>query len=312
MVPQLTKNNHFEFESVLVQSTKANDLRQFYVKLGSPELSSYSPFEQSVIDAKFLYDSAQSKNLILCLSGGIDSECLCRAFLAAKAPFEVCFLRFKDNLNYFDIKTNIAFCEDRSIKFSFIDIDIINFFESGKYIDVAKRYECQSPQIATHLWFLEQIDGFPVLSGNPIAPIWQNGKWFFVGLPGELHSSYFKFFLLNNREGVPWFFLYSPEMIKSFMHLKCFEPHRNRQVLQSSDHTYLEKCKAYLEGGFQVLPRENKFTGFELVKATYDQRNGTQHGTAFNELFRQPLEKLFPFPDEYFQLIPKEFFDTLL
>ncbi len=300
------KNNHFEFELVA-----QNNLRQFYVKLGTPIKSTNNPFQQSALDAEYFYNTSSLKKIILCLSGGIDSESMCHAFLQAQIPFEVVFLRFKNDLNLFDIKTNIEFCATSSIKYSFVDLDIIDFYESGKYFEVAKKYECQSPQIAAHLWFLDQIDGVPCLSGNPIAPIWKNNKWFFLGLPGELHSTYFKYFLINNREGVPWFFIFSPEMIKSFLKLNCMRPYLNKQITLAADYNYLEKCKSYDEGGFRVKPREDKFTGFELVKKFYDEKYKTNYGIAFNEHFRLPLEKIFPFPDEYFQLIPKEYFDGL-
>lgn len=306
MFKNLTKSNHFEFESV-----SKNNARQFYVKLGTPEITQVSPFRQSELDVQFFYDNSNLKKIILCLSGGIDSESMCRAFLAAKICFEVVFLRFKDEFNQYDIKTNIEFCESKGIKHSFVDLDIIDFYETGKYFDVAKKYECQSPQIAAHLWFLDQIDGVPCMSGNPIAPIWQYDKWFFMGLPGELHSTYFKYFYINNREGIPWFFIYSPELIQSFFNLDCMKPYLNKQITQPSNYTYLEKCKSYIEGGFSVKPREDKLTGFELVKKYYDEKYNTKHGTAFNEQFRAPLEKLFPFPDEYFQLIPKEYFDGI-
>ena len=236
---QLTKNNHFEFELVV-----QDNIRQFYVKLGSPQESSTTSFHQSALDAQYFYDNSILKKIILCLSGGIDSESMCRAFLQAQIPFEVVFLRFIKDLNLFDIKTNIEFCDAKNVKYSFVDLDIIDFYESGKYFEVAKKYECQSPQIAAHLWFLDQIDGVPCMSGNPIAPVWQNDKWFFMGLPGELHSTYFKYFYINNREGIPWFFIYSPEMIKSFLNLDCMKPYLKRQVTGAGDYTYLEKCRS--------------------------------------------------------------------
>ncbi len=304
----LTKSNHFEFESAGTEKE-----RKFFVKIGVPENygQNFQPmqFAQSVADARYFADINESKKIILCLSGGVDSEAMCRAFIAAKVNFQACFLRFKNNLNMFDLKTNIDFCDANSIKYSFVDLDIIDFLESGKYFSVALKYECQSPQIATHLWFLDQIDSIPCLSGNPIVPVWQNEKWFIVGLPGELHSTYFKYFYINNREGIPWFFIYSPELIKSFFSLRCMRPYLDKKITQPSQYTYLEKCKSYLEGGFLVKPREDKFTGFELVKKYYDERHKTTHGQAFNNLFRKPLEEIFPFPDEYFQIIPKEYFD---
>jgi hypothetical protein len=302
MLPEITKNNHFEFESVQLE-----DKRQFFVRIGVPEKKISTPFDQGVQDVQYFYDKLKQKKITLCLSGGIDSEAMARVYLAAGVEFEVAFLRFKDDLNLFDISTNIEFCKSNNIKHHFIDLDIIQFLESGTFLEWAEKYECQSPQLATHLWLLDQVDGTPCLSGNPIAPIWNNQKWFFIGLPGELHATYFKYFFINSREGMPWFFLYSPELIKSFFHLPCMQPYINQQILNPAQYTYLEKCKSYTEGGFVVLPRQNKFTGFEMVRQYYDVKCNTQFGMGFDNLFRKPLEKVFSFPDEYFQLIPKDY-----
>ena len=71
----------------------------------------------------FLDDTSLFEKLTLCLSGGIDSECMVHSFLNDQVPFEVVFLKFKNNLNMFDIKTNIEFCESINIKYKFIDLE---------------------------------------------------------------------------------------------------------------------------------------------------------------------------------------------
>jgi len=223
-------------------------------------------------------------------------------------PFTVVFMRFKDNLNAFDIFSNVQFCEDKNIAYEYVDLDVVDFFESGKYKAIAEKYECQSPQIATHLWLLEQVQGLPVLGGNPIAPIWKGDRWFYIGLPGELHSTYFKFFLINERPGIPWFFLYSPELIASFFLLPCMNDFVNKKVLNEADYSYQKKCDAYNEGGFSITPRQNKFTGFELLRQHYDQLDNKTYGQAFDLRFRAPLEAMFVFPETYLQFVPKNYF----
>lgn len=300
----MTLQNHFEFE----RDFGTPDT--FYVRVGEASLT-HAPIFHAKEAAQHIHSlKSNGQKLILCLSGGIDSECMARAFLEAGVPFEVVFLKFQNRLNEYDIQTNVDFCIARNIPFKYIDLDIIDFFDSGKYFEIAMKYECQSPQLATHLWMLDQIDGVPCLSGNPIAPIWQKNRWFFVGLPGELHTTYFKYLMLNERAGVPWFFIYTPELIKSFFHLPSMKPYLNQQIQSVEQYTYEEKCKGYREAGFDVRPRHNKFTGFELVRDYYDQKYNTVCGMAFDEYFRRPLEKEFQFPDQYIQLVPQDYFVT--
>ena len=182
----LTFQNHFNF------GRNPDDESEFLISFGSLQQPCKNPMSESVVAAQYIYEDNSSAKLNLMLSGGIDSECMARAFLAAKIPFEATFMRFKNNLNFFDIQTNVQFCEQNNIKYSFVDLDIIHFLESGLYLEIASKYECQSPQLAAHLWLLDQVDGVPVLGGNPIAPIWKYDHWFYIGAPGELHCTYFK------------------------------------------------------------------------------------------------------------------------
>lgn len=293
--------DHFQF------GRQADDEETFLVQCGDLSRAVQSPLAEAKLAAQNIYELSSVKKLKLCLSGGIDSECMLESFLQQGIPFEAVFLRFKNELNLFDIKTNLDLCESLNIKYSVIDLDIIQFLESGRYLEIAEKYECQSPQLATHLWMLDQIDGIPILGGNPILPTWQNQHLFFIGLPGELHSTYFKYFMINQREGVPWFFIYSPELISSFFHLDCSRPYLENKR-GPADYTYLEKCKGYAQGGFKALPRLDKFTGFELVRNYYDEKYQTKNGITFNEKFRLPLEKMFPFPERYVQLVPQSYF----
>lgn len=297
---ELTKNNHFVYGRV------ESEPDTFLAQCGTLEREVRTPLEEAICSAQYIYETQKDK-IKLCLSGGIDSESMLQAFTAANVPCEAVFLRFSDNLNQFDIITNIEKCEELGIPYSFVELDILGFFDSGKFLDVAKRYACPSPQLAAHLWLLEQIEGFPLLAGNPIAPIWKSEHWYFVGMPGELHTSYFNFFTVNQRAGVPWFFLYSPELIASFLKLEVMRNYVNKKVTSEEKYSYHEKVKSYQQGGFRVQPRLNKFTGFELVRQHYDRKHGRQYGTAFNELFRQPLEELFPFPEQYLQLVPQNY-----
>ncbi len=300
---ELTKRNHFEFGRL------PDDAQTFVSLVGKSEAEFKSGLEQAALDARYISETHGQLPIELCLSGGIDSEAMLQAFLHAKVPVRANFFRFENDLNLHDISTNLAIVEKLQIPRRIFDFQIINFFESGKFLEVAQKYECQSPQIAAHLWMLDHVDGLPCFAGNPIAPVWRNSSWFFVGLPGELHSTYFKYFLINERPGIPWFFIYSPELIQSFIHLDCMRPYREKTIMRPEQYTYLEKCRSYAEAGFNVKPRLDKFTGFEKVRDYYDQKMNTKFGTGFDQQFRRPLEKMFSFPEKYYQMIPQELMD---
>jgi len=69
--------------------------------------------------------------------------------------------------------------------------------------------------------------------------------------------------------------------------------------------TYEVKCHIYEQAGFGAKPRPDKYTGFEKIRALYDEKFATSHGIKFDELFRRPLEKMNPIPEEFLQIVPE-------
>jgi hypothetical protein len=143
-----------------------------------------------------------------------------------------------------------------------------------------------------------------VLSGNFIFPKNTKNGTFYQGLPGDLHCAYFRYFLKTGRPGVPWFFIYTPEQYHSFFLTPSIQAQLARPLEAQADMDYQLKCKIYVEAGFNVLPRNDKYTGFEKVRAYYDDKFGTRYGMEFNQLFRAPLEELNPLPTEFLQIVP--------
>ena len=133
-------------------------------------------------------------------------------------------MRFNDNLNFFDIEEVVQFCNRNHIPYEIFDLHILDFFESGKYLQYGKIYQCQSPQLAAHLYLCDHIKGCPVLS-------WQSPEIFFhidsenktgefcLGLPGYLHSVFLRYLVKNEKFAVPFFFLYTAELLQTFFHL---------------------------------------------------------------------------------------------
>ncbi|MFZ3231168.1 MAG: hypothetical protein WA160_13250 [Pseudobdellovibrio sp.] len=296
----LTENNHFQYGRI------NDDIEVFFSKLGKNARPILSGYEEAKLAALKIKLAANNQVLELCVSGGIDSEVMLISFLEAKVDFNVNILKFKNDFNDYDTFNVIEFCKQKNLKINIIELDIISFFESGQSLVYGSKYQCQSPQIAVHLWMLDQVKGYPVLSGNFIYPMKTESGFFYVGLPGELHCAYFRYFDLNKREGVPWFLIYTAELYQSFFNTKSIQAQLRSEPENQLEFSYVMKCQIYNEAGFNVKPRPDKYTGFEKVRKYYDDKFGTLNGTKFDELFRKPLEELFPFPKEFLQLIPNQ------
>jgi hypothetical protein len=157
---ELTQNNHLTFgygEELL----EFSETEKFYIKFGALSKVPELPFIEAQKCAQHIYEN--KKNLKLCLSGGLDSEMVALALMAKKIPFEARILKFNDGWNSEDTQHAVSFCIRNSIPYKFIDLDIIHFFESGDFLPFLKRYRTQSPELASHCWFLDQIDGTPII-----------------------------------------------------------------------------------------------------------------------------------------------------
>ena len=174
----------------------------FYSKVAPPSRKSYTAFEEAQIAAILIHKEAKKLNqeIFLCLSSGVDSSAMLKAFLSSGVPFQIMILRFNNNLNFFDIEGIIQFCNQNHLPYEILDLEVLDFFESGKYMEYGKLYQCQSPQLAVHLYLCDHIRGCPVLS-------WQTPEIFFYfnheskkkescfGLPTYLHAVFLRYFV---------------------------------------------------------------------------------------------------------------------
>ncbi|MBC87477.1 MAG: hypothetical protein CL677_09910 [Bdellovibrionaceae bacterium] len=276
---------------------------------GSDHTQLQSPFSEAQRAARSIAKAAETYDLpiVLCLSGGIDSEAMATAFLHEKIPFKAATLVFDDQLNHHDTDSAIAFCKENSIEHELHQINILQFYEKDRHIEYGYKYRCQSPQLATHLYLLDHITGFPVIAGQPMELYFKNDKIWPI-LPGDLHCVYNRYFQVNQRPGIPNFFFYSPGLIQSFFNTTSFKTY----IGKGFDGTLVDrygydlKVKSYQEGGFPVQAKAGKYTGFEKVREYYDELDNMEHGIAYNKRYRSPLEEISPFPEKEKHYLPKQ------
>ncbi len=276
---------------------------QFLLEIGQCEREPRQPLEEAIFAARQIFERAE-RPLWLCMSGGVDSECMALAFLYAKIPFKVAIQRFENDLNWYDIAPAIAFCRLHQIPFRIFDLKIIDFYHGGAYLDYAVQFRCFSPQLCTHLHLLNQIDGYPILSGN-LTNIYrsESGK-VLLALPDDLFFCYDRYFYSQARRGTGLFFFDTPELIYSFLRLPSLQRMLFRKEnISKQGMSYAQKCFAYREGGFWIMNREDKFTGFEEVKKFFAKANNSDL-TIYDRLYRDNLTRIFPPARENLFLLP--------
>lgn len=201
------------------------DKGKFYVKYGRCKREPMSFRNECINAADLIYDSTEKKILIH-FSGGIDSEVVCRSFLEAKHPFEVCIWKYEDGLNEHDIKYAIKFCKKYDIKYTVVELNIIEFIKQ----DLPNHHWWSN--VSKHM--IEQNDGYQILgdghvnfnhdplNASYIPPVLLHTRFY----QGEkLEAKTYKVFAESQHaditshmeEGCSGFFHYTPELMLSFI-----------------------------------------------------------------------------------------------
>lgn len=240
----------------------------------------------------------------VCLSGGIDSQVMVDCFIRAGVSFDVVIMRFPDNLNWHDIKTAIEFCDTRKLPYTFIDIDVIQFL-SRDLMAFASKYDVSSPQFATHFKMFEKLQelGYTsaICGGNTLLNTVDG--WFYPTTKEQSDWRSFSersnFYIMGDFLSYYWKFslAFSCYQAKSNLidntKINLLSNVNNYDSLVSD--RYKVKVSGFKSAGFDIIPQDAKFTGFEEVKEkikAYDN-----DGWAFEKRFRFPLRLKNPTPN---------------
>ena len=101
------------------------------------------------------------ENPLVCLSGGYDSQFMCLLLKQAGIEFTAVTYETMWGLNVInspDAYMAQNFAKKHDIPLQLIKLDFKTFLESEQYLEYAIKYHTSSPQIAYHLYFLDQID----------------------------------------------------------------------------------------------------------------------------------------------------------
>lgn len=168
----------------------------------------------------------QTKVVDVLYSGGLDSECVLSSCLINKIPVRAVTMRLLVNncpINTHDLYYSEKFCREHDVDQVLVDLDVVQFFESGRYLDYLVDYRIDEPHVATHFWLLEQCRGFPVIGGDYTWPHQSKDK---ISPHRLSYSCYNRFMRDRGISGIGNMLGHSLDTNVMFMneHLKVHEP----------------------------------------------------------------------------------------
>lgn len=298
---ELTHQNHFKFGyDHNWYSMRENSEQRWMVEYGRCQKNP-STFKEACLGAARQISKNAGRKITVLFSGGIDSEVTLQSFLLAKIPVRAAILRFKNDLNLFDIAYAIIACERMNIKYDIFELDILKFWEN-ELLHYANPTYCISPQLLSTMWLVDQIDEYPVIGSGECLLVKDYDDNYLPGISTYTHTewslwekekiaAWYRHFIVKNRDGCPGFFQYTPEIILSYLN-DSFVQKITRSEIIGKLSTESSKSAIYQQH-FNLIERE-KYTGFEKIqdKDAYYRRILTEKFSNASQIYKTKVSDL--------------------
>ena len=260
---EYTFENHYKFswgEKDCLYPHLANDYQIYKAQIGKIKDPSITWKDACYQAAHDMWTKCNDPYVMVCYSGGIDSEVALRSFLEQKIPVRAAIMKMKYDLNFHDYKLAIKFCERNNVKYHLFEVDAMEFLHNDMW-NYADLHKMISPQIPFQLWLLDQFDEFPIVCGGDLPLYVEDKQINFKFKPQTTTVS--RHLIMNNREGGTLFQIHNPEQVYSFLNDEIVKLWRKQFISSPIDNVYTLKPLIY-EKYFPNLTPRWKWTGVEM------------------------------------------------
>ena len=232
-------------------------------------------------------------NPVLCFSGGVDSQAMIQCWREAKLKFDIAILEFDNGLNTQDTEIAMIYCKEHNITPKIIKLNIVQFLTRDSIV-FAEKYKCTSPHFLTHykLFDILREMGYTGICCGGTALAKNHKEW--GPVPSAAQANYIEYSKQHQFPVIGNFLGYDPALCWTIAlltpeHNIDWTSRRSRPVEDANLARYTAKVIGYKNHGLNIIPQENKYTGFELVKEYFAEK--FNDGWAFEKMFRVPLQK---------------------
>ena len=236
---EYTENNHFKWgfgDDQWFNLPKPGDKYRIHLGYCTRPVES---FRSECIRAAKLIAEKATKPIIVGLSGGSDSQMVCLSMIEAGIPFSVIIARLLDVdnnvVNAHDIKTAYAFCEKYNVDYQNFDIDLDNYYKTtGK--KYAEYYGFTDTRVIVQCAVMDHVGKdycYIMAGGDPLLSVYRptfTPKQITTDIPRVIKElnligpvwwqtpqPIMRHMMEMGYEGTSKFFLYTPELIASYL-----------------------------------------------------------------------------------------------
>lgn len=234
----------------------------------TPHFDNY--YSECINTAQSAAYTAKENNLelMLFLSGGADSEAMAWLFLKNNIQFTPCIIKMTNEMNMFDIKFALKFCQDNNLTPKIIDFNPFAFLRDNAYMHYALKYRTTFPEMMMACWALDQVPhAYPIFPANIPFVVTNNNVTGFNLLIDQFRCIW-RYLFLNQRLGIENFFYHTKKQYSSAIVDPVYQP-----FLFAKNMDYYDKIAIYNYFKMPVRPKPYKYTGWEKVRKFYSQRS---------------------------------------
>lgn len=295
-----TYKDHFKFGWGNDLYNFENREDQYWVSFGKATRVNKNFREECIISASLIAETA-TKPILVCYSGGIDSEIILLSMINAKVPCKAVIMRMKYNnimgVNSHDISYALSFVKKHNIPYEIFDFDLTDFIRNN-VIENINKYRTTVIGILVHCEIVKKYckDYLCILGGGDLRLI-RNRFNGYANIPGmhirenEKSTSPIQIAIENNSTVVNRFFMYTPELMLSWLTSEDIQTFVKYET--SFEKITNTEMKPFIIHKMwpEISPRP-KYTGFENVDV-FDKNNWNKCDSTLVNVLKYAIDKKF-------------------
>ena len=211
--------------------------------------------------AKNIQEKSGKKQIMLFLSGGIDSSAVALCLKELEIEFQPVIIKFIDDLNKHDIRHAFSLCERINLSPRVIEINPFQELQE-KGLFFSEQSQCVSPQLVLPLIVSDSLDGFFVFGGGDPYFEWCENREDWLWEEEEKFYSPAKYFIQGKISSCTYFFSATPELILA----QLLDSLTQSFLKSSGDYFDFMKYKNDLYKKHFGISSKESYTGFEKLE----------------------------------------------
>lgn len=230
--------------------------------------------DELLVTARNIENLAGDRPIILCMSGGVDGECMALSFLKAEIPFQVLICEHLAGTNAHDTISAREFCGKNNIDPIIFNVDHEEFFTKGVDRYIEQGYKSVKLFRYFQLLLLDKVKslgGCAVLGGGD-QMYYRDGEQIVLKYSPDFTNS-LEWCKNNNEIHFPYFYKQNSNVFAAYMQIDLIDFLLDKPKYFNDGWSVSAEKSLVYRSIWPELKRRRKFTGFEKI---IDFRNNIQ------------------------------------